>query len=118
MDTTAIIVAGSAAIGVGLTALVTWLVARRQTSGSVATSDAGQLWEEGKSIRADMRAEIIGLRAELAASRAETAELRIELVAARGETRALRAELVALRQRLATSEGRIDQIDEDIHHGG
>lgn len=117
MDATGIIVAVLAAVGVGVTGLVTWLVARRQTSGSVATSDASQLWQEGQSIRADMRTEIVGLRAELAASRKETAELRIELAATRGETRALRAELVALRRRLAASEGRIDQIEEDAHGG-
>lgn len=117
MDATAVIVAVSAAIGVGLTGLVTWLVARRQTSGSVATSDAAQLWQEGQSIRADMRTEIVGLRAELAAAREETRELRDELAASRSETRALRAELVALRKRLAKSEGRIDLIEEENHGG-
>jgi septal ring factor EnvC (AmiA/AmiB activator) len=117
VDATGIIVAVVGAIGAGLAGLVTWLVARRKNSGSVATSDAGQLWEEGKSIRADMRAEIVGLRVELAAAREETRNLRVELAASRSETRALRAELVALRARLATSEGRIDQIEEETHGG-
>lgn len=118
MDATAIVAATLATAGAALTALVTWLVARRQTSGRVATSDAEQLWQESQSMRADMRKEIVGLRSELEAARKETHDLRVELEASRKESRALRAELATLRRRMAESEGRIDHLEEDQEHGG
>jgi hypothetical protein len=67
-------------------ACVTYLVARRSTSGRVGTSTAGELWAAGVDLRHD-------LRDELVASRVEVRDLRAELEALRQELAALRAEM-------------------------
>ncbi len=61
------------ALGVGgiVTVIATYLVARRQSSGRIDTSDAASLWLESQSMRADLRAEVVALRAEVVALRAE-----------------------------------------------
>ncbi len=61
------------ALGLGglATVLGTYLIARRQSSGKIDTSDAASLWLESQSMRADLRAEVVALRVEVAALRIE-----------------------------------------------
>jgi hypothetical protein len=80
-----------AGVGVVVTALVAWFVARRQTSGTVATSTPGELWAASLDLRHD-------LRDELVASRVEVRDLRAELIGLRAELSALRAELASDRR--------------------
>jgi hypothetical protein len=60
-----VVVALLGAVGVGVTALGTYLVARRQASGDVGTSDAATLWKESQEMRRELRDEVIRLRADV-----------------------------------------------------
>lgn len=45
-------------IGACVTGIVTWRIAKRNTSGTVATSDATTLWTASNQIRQDLAAEL------------------------------------------------------------
>lgn len=75
-------------------ALVTWMVARRRSSGKINTTEAETLWLEGQSMRADLRAEIVSLRDEVSS-------LRVELSSLRAEASILRTEADSAREALA-----------------
>lgn len=77
--------------------LVTWLVARRRTSGRVDTTEASTLWQEGAAMRAELRDETVSLRAEMVRMRDEAVVLRSEASTLRGEASSLRDEMAALR---------------------
>lgn len=53
-------------LGVALTALVTYRVAARQSSGLIRTSEAADLWEESTKIRQELREEVTMLRERVA----------------------------------------------------
>jgi Skp family chaperone for outer membrane proteins len=96
-------------LGVVLTAVVTWRIARRKSSGRIDTSEATDLWGESKAIREDLRNEANALRAEVAAARAEAAACRTQVDVersradrAQGEVASLREEVSALRKEVAT----------------
>jgi hypothetical protein len=71
-------------------AFITYLVARRQSSGRIATSDAATLWAESQSMRKELRDECESLRGEVGTLR--------------GEVVFLRGEVSRLRQRLTRYE--------------
>jgi predicted nucleic acid-binding Zn-ribbon protein len=92
-----ILVGALAVIVVGaIAAYGTYWVARRQSSGTIKTSDASDLWAESQAMRAELRTEVIGLREEI--------------VVLNKELRDLRVEMRALRKRLVVSEARIETI--------
>ncbi len=82
--------------GVVITAAVTYLLGRRAKSGTVATSEAADLWDTLRSELARLTTEAVTCRAEMATARAEAAAMRIELSA-------LREELAVSRQREASA---------------
>lgn len=50
-------------LAVAVTSAVTYAIARRKTSGNVATSsDAAQLWAESQTLRKELRDEVRALR--------------------------------------------------------
>ena len=53
------------------TALVSYLIARRNNSGTIDTSDAATLWAESQAMRKELRDEVVSLRTELAAVKKE-----------------------------------------------
>jgi hypothetical protein len=61
------------AVGGGI---VAWLVARRQRSGRIATSEAGDIWAATKTLVDNQQTEIGSLRSENASLRAENDGLR------------------------------------------
>lgn len=67
MNATAIIVAFAAVLGTGAAGVGTWLVARRQTSGQIGTSDAAVLWRASEEMRTELRAEVVALRVQAVA---------------------------------------------------
>lgn len=90
-----------------VTGLVSWAVARRRSSGTIATSDAASLWTESTQMRQDLRREVEGLRRELRETvdklDAAIAQLVIAneaAAAAREETRIARDETAALREEI------------------
>lgn len=107
-------------------AVVTWLVARRQRSGRVNTTEAETLWEERRLMAVDARAdndrirkdllatrdELTATRLELAATRKESAALRVELAAARSEAAVVRNEIVDAHVRIRELEARLKECEE------
>jgi ATP/maltotriose-dependent transcriptional regulator MalT len=57
-----------------VTGVVAYLVARRQRSGRINTSEATQLWQESTALRAELRSEVTALRAQLATMEAKYRE--------------------------------------------
>lgn len=105
------LVASLGAIGVILTALVTWLIAKRLNSGRIDTTEADTLWAEGKAMRYELRAETITLRADIAQMHREATALRTEMrichaevIAMRDDCKQAHLENARLRRRLAKCE--------------
>lgn len=90
--------------GGALTALVAWLVSRRQHSGRVDTSEAASLWAESQAMRQELRAEVIASRGEVSSLRTELAEVRAALSAVRAEADRYREESAVLRARISALE--------------
>ena len=61
-----------------LGALATYLVARREHSGKVATSNAADLWGASQTLLVDQRSEIVSLRSDNTTYRTENDRLRTE----------------------------------------
>lgn len=96
-----------------VTALVTWLVAQRQNSGSISTSEAVDLWAESNSLRADYKEQ-----AEKNQVRAEKAEEQLrknneQLQALNTKLQEVIDELVSVKaSSAASSELMVKKIDE------
>lgn len=63
------------------------LIARRSSSGKIATSDASDLWAESQSIRRELRDRVVVLEAKVAdletareKDRQQIADLKVELI--------------------------------------
>jgi uncharacterized coiled-coil DUF342 family protein len=92
-----------------VTTVLTYLLSKRRSSGSVETSEASELWRESAALRDQLRTEAATLRAEVESMRAEAAAMRTEMAALRAETAQLREEAATLREEAAllrTSEAR------------
>lgn len=92
------------ALGVFLTAAVTWLVARRKTSGTVATSEAEEIWTANRELR-DM------LLSEARERTAENKVLRVENERCRAESAVLRARIITLEELAARLTHRIGELE-------
>lgn len=68
--------------GASLAAIATYLAVARQFSGKVATSDASQLWEESRAIRAWSTEELGRLRERVAVVEKDRDDCRSQLAAA------------------------------------
>lgn len=64
-----IILAGLSLIGVVVGPIITWKIAKRNTSGSIDTSEAATLWAESNEMRKELRDEVVSLREELKSTR-------------------------------------------------
>lgn len=88
--------------------IAAYFTGRRTNSGTIHTSEPGQLWAENDALRKDMRLEIEAVRAENAALRAEIQEARNEVQAARAETEGYRQEVYKARQELQRVEAALE----------
>jgi hypothetical protein len=68
-----------AALGTVLVAAIGYALKARSSSGKIETSEAADLWKEGKDMRDALIAEIVSLRTELKALKDEITQLRAEL---------------------------------------
>lgn len=104
-----------AALGLVLVAIVsgvvTLLVARRSKSGKIDTSEAAKLWDEGTSMRLELRSEVASLRTQLAEAVEVVTELNKEIRESRAETEAARSETRRLM-------AQIDEIHNEIRMTG
>lgn len=86
--------------GVVVSGLVTYFIARRNSSGSISTSDAASLWKESNDLRQEYR------------ERAELLEKRLEEVNER--LQAVMEELSALKANSSTMEAKIESLKKII----
>jgi hypothetical protein len=89
-----VLAAGAAVSGGGMT----WLVARRRSSGTVATSEASDLWTEGQLMRADLRAEVVSLRDDVQRLGTQLDEMRRDFAIVNTTSDTVREENAQLRQ--------------------
>ena len=78
-----------AVLGAISTAVAAWLgyqVRRRVNTGTIQTSDAQDLWEEGRQMRQALRDEVAALKARNIALELENAELKVERAQRNGVT--------------------------------
>lgn len=91
----------AAVVGAVVTAAVTYLVARRQSSGTVGTSQADLLWKEAAAIRTEYRTRIEQLEAQILTLHAENTDMKMEVVGLRNENTDLKAQVILLLERCA-----------------
>lgn len=78
----AVAIAVITALATVVTAAVTWLIAKRRTSGNVATSsDASLLWAESQTLRKELRDEVRDLRATIAKREERIVQLELRITA-------------------------------------
>jgi chromosome segregation ATPase len=104
-----------------VTASVTYLVARRSTSGKINTSSAETLWAEADKLRSTYREESEKnrkesehLRKEVQALREEVSKLREEGQAQRAEAEEQRREARALREELTLTKKKLEDAYQDL----
>lgn len=83
-------------VGIIISSVATWLIARRSTSGNISTSDAASLWAESNSLRAEYK------------DRAEKLEQRLEEVNIQLQT--VMAELSKIKSNSSTMIKKIDEL--------
>lgn len=88
-----IIVATLVLVGSGLSALVTYLIARRSSSGSIATSEAESLWKEANAMRQELRDEVILLRGQLNTTQTQLTDTQTQLTEAQRAIKNMKSHL-------------------------
>ncbi len=73
----------AALIGTLAGVAATYVVAKRRSSGRIATSEAADLWQASESIRHDLTEDVKALRLEVASLRTENIALRADLASLR-----------------------------------
>lgn len=94
--------------------MVTYIVAAKRMSGKIATSDAGELWEESKSIREDYRERILAaaertvqLEARVGTLEGINNQLQNENFQLKHKVEQLEELIVKLRETITTMQGTI-----------
>ena len=87
-----------------ISAITTYIVAKRRESGNIETSEAEQLWEEGKIMRLELREEIVALRSQAAELQKDLGNARTEVADLRIEAAQCKAEVIKLRKQLEKSK--------------
>ena len=82
-----VFVAVLALAGVVVTAFGGYIIAKHQRSGKVDTTDAADLWQEGKDLREFLKNRIIALESEVKELKFEVRELKLEIAGLRAELR-------------------------------
>lgn len=101
---TALLVAIFSLLGVTVTASVTYLISRRQNSGTVHHAEADVIFKAAETLREEQRAEVLELRAEILSLRSEILSLRTEIASLREEASKLRTVADALRAENAVAK--------------
>lgn len=83
-------------VGIIISSVVTWAIAKRNSSGSISTSDAASLWAESNNLRQEYR------------DRAEQLEKQLEEVNSKLQT--VTEELTHLRTNSTTMIGKIEEL--------
>jgi len=89
--------------GAGVTAVVSYLIARRGKSGTVNTSEAETLWTQAKEMRDELRAEVV-------ACRADVTKMRGELESVQAENTTLKSSLADAKSQIADQKMEISEL--------
>lgn len=92
--------------GVVVSGVVTYFIARRNTSGNISTSDAASLWKESNTLRQEYRE-----RAELLEKRLE--EVNNKLEAVMEELNNLRADNVGMEAKIESLKKLIAELQDE-----
>lgn len=92
--------------GVVVSGLVTYFIARRNSSGSISTSDAASLWKESNTLRQEYRD-----RAELLEKRLE--EVNTKLEAVMEELNTLRSTSIGMEAKIESLKKVITELQEE-----
>jgi hypothetical protein len=80
-----IVIAVAGAAATVTAGLIAYLTGKRITSGHVGTSDAATLWKASEQIRAELRAQVVDQRQEIADLRGRVVHLEAEVERLRRE---------------------------------
>lgn len=97
-------------LAAAVSGFVAWKISRRSTSGAINTSEAATLWDEGTTMRQELRAEVIALKAQLIEAIAAITSLNHEITRSRQETEAAREETRKSREETRVLMGQIDAL--------
>jgi uncharacterized membrane protein len=111
LDATAVVVALVAMLAAGVGGAVTYLVARRSTSGSIGTSDAATLWHASEEIRIELRAEVVALRARVVELTALSDNLKTQAAGLITLSDTLKAQAVVLLEKIDHLERRLAEAE-------
>ena len=90
--TAEVLIALAAVAAAAVTGTVTWKIAKRSTSGAINTSEAATLWDEGTTMRQELREEVVALKAQVTEAMAAIVGLNADIRLSRQETEAAREE--------------------------
>ncbi len=105
-----VIIGALAAIAAVIGSFVTWKISKRNTSGSIDTSEASDLWAEGSQLRAELRTELTETKAALHTAAEAITELKDEIRLSREETHGARTEALELRIHIAALTEQITEL--------
>lgn len=88
-------------VGIFVSSTVTWLIARRNTSGSISTSDAASLWAESNALRKEYRDRAEALEKQLREVNTKLETMTEELTKLRGNSEIMVAKIEELKQIIA-----------------
>lgn len=94
----------AALLGGGVAAGAAWLTARRNTSGSVRTSEAQILWEQSQQMRQELVDRVNALQKQLDTTKENCDTCRHELTVAQREMAAQQSRIQALGDELAEAQ--------------
>lgn len=86
-----------------------YLIARRNTSGRVNTTDAAKLWDESNAMRQELRDEVVALRGKVDNFEGQVAVLNTLNAELRGKHEECQRNEALLRDRLDRLEGAVER---------
>lgn len=92
--------------GAAITAVTTYLINRRTSSGRIDTTEAATLWEEARSVRQELRAEVVQLRSDIKDSQEKVDRLEDQHLQCLQESNELRTQVADLTQQVKLLERR------------
>lgn len=90
-----------------IAALVTYIIAKRKTSGKIITSEAAQLWQESQNMRQELRDEVKELRTIIN-------ELRLRIKELEDEKVVDKAKIAELIEKVKILEGKVKELESKL----
>lgn len=94
--------------------MVTLMVAKRAKSGKIDTSEAAKLWDEGTTMRLELRKEVESLKSQLAEAITAVTDLNREIKFSRRETELAREEARKSREETKKLMEQIESVKDEV----